>query len=280
MQDGAHRLPVPLYLASRWMRIWPAMAVTAVLVWVVYDRLELQQPGSLSSTTALLGLSTRQNDIVGTIWSLDIEMQFYLLLPVVLATKTIFRRPLDLAIATALTFGLGCILYFGAGILTALLYFPMFGTGIAIYLFDLRAGFKIASSLAVLSLTFMALMNGHGYRSLPQIERDIGFMAASLLFAPFVSWNVAQRSGRIDRLLGNLSYPLYLVQEPAIQLTNHFIGAWLLWKPVAVSVCAVLTAALYATIDRPFEALRTKLIAAGNPMRKQAMGMGLGSSAP
>lgn len=259
MQDGPHRLPVPLYIASRWLRIWPAMAVTAITVWVVFYGLHLAQPGSLTSTTALLGLATRHDDIVGTIWSLDIEMQFYLLLPIVLAMKTVLRGPKELAIAATVSFAVGTALFFTAGVLTAVLYFPMFAAGIGIYLFDLRAGSKVAFSLAALGLVIMALMTGHGYRSLPQIDRDFGFMAASLLLAPFVSWNVVQKSGRVDRLLGNLSFPLYLVQEPTIHITEHFAAAWALWKPVSVCLCAALTGVLYVLVDRPMEAFRQSL---------------------
>jgi peptidoglycan/LPS O-acetylase OafA/YrhL len=263
MQDGPHHLPTPRYLLSRLMRIWPATAGAAIITYLAYHSLGLAAPGSLESTLAVLGLATRANDSVGTIWSLDIELQFYILLPMLLLTSSALRQRGVLAAFAVVALVAGGLLYLSAGLVSVLTFLPMFAVGLSLYLSPANASGRIAAfSLAAGFLTLTALSwPTVRFHNNPQIIRDYGFMLASLLFVPFIAWNIRQRSGDIDRLLGALSFPLYLVQEPCIIIAKAEMGQNAYWKVGALALVLTATAALYVLIDAPTERLRKRFFA-------------------
>ena len=76
------------YLRDRLLRVWPLLAVTALAIALAFTLAGTRHPGSLWSTLALLGLATRHGDVIGVAWSLDIELQFYVALPLVLTAIT------------------------------------------------------------------------------------------------------------------------------------------------------------------------------------------------
>jgi len=138
MQDGPHHQRYLGFLTSRFLRIWPQLAVAALAAHCAHRLFHLPIRGSLLSTLALIGLATRGDDIVGTIWSLDIEAQFYLLLPPILYFKSLLSNPRSLLLMAAASFGLGCALFLSTGGITAFLYFPMFAVGLSVYLLNWR----------------------------------------------------------------------------------------------------------------------------------------------
>jgi peptidoglycan/LPS O-acetylase OafA/YrhL len=260
MQDGPHHQRYLGFLTSRFLRIWPQLAVAALAAHCAHRLFHLPIRGSLLSTLALIGLATRGDDIVGTIWSLDIEAQFYLLLPPILYFKSLLSNPRSLLLMAAASFGLGCALFLSTGGITAFLYFPMFAVGLSVYLLnwrmrgDLTFGLFAAALLAITVLTIPALH----FTSRSHFQRDIVFMAVTLLVGPFVAWNVRQPSGLSDRLLGNLSYPFYLVHEPCIFVITSF-GISLATKILALAVSIPATALLYLGVDRPVDEIRERL---------------------
>lgn len=261
MQDGAHRLPIPVFYLSRILRISPALVVTALVTFLAYSAANMPEPGSLKSTLLLLGLATRRDDIVGTIWSLDIELQFYILLPLVLGAKSWFDSPIKLIGATAVLFGLGLHLYLVRGLATVFLYAPMFAVGLSTYLHRTNFSFGLVIGSLTLGLGVISLVvyPAFGLHNQAQVIRDIIFMAAAMLFIPFVSWNVSQSGGSRDRLMGDLSYPLYLVQEPCIQIAQYKLGQFEHWKFAGLLLVISTTAILYWFIDFPVEKFRRRL---------------------
>lgn len=83
-----------------------------------------------------------------------------------------------------------------------------------------------------------------------------------LLLVPFVAWNVRQPSGRLDRFLGDLSFPLYLVHWPTIALLKPLWGGQpgLGGKALTLLVILAVTLALYALVDRPLERWRKRTV--------------------
>lgn len=266
MQGGAHRQNYMAYLLSRALRIWPQLAVTAIAVLMAYTILGMPIPGSLFSTIGLLGLATRQNDIIGVVWSLDIEMQFYILLPILLLMATSIDRLWKLILLTAILFVAGYFLYLKYKILTVFVYFPMFSAGFSIYLFEWKVSRRAAVLCAILGVIGLAVLNWPPFHfsRVAQIHRDIVFMSTALIFTPFVAWNVFQTSNSVDRLLGNLSYPLYLVHEPCNFIAQAFAPRSI-WKGIGLVASMIAGLALYIAADRPIERFRARI-------RKQMQG--------
>lgn len=60
--------------------------------------------------------------------------------------------------------------------------------------------------------------------------------------------------------LGALSFPLYLVQEPCIQIARAEIANAAIWKAAAVSFSINATAILYLCVDAPIEKWRKRFV--------------------
>ena len=229
---------VPAFYISRTLRVWPLYAVVTVLAWLLHAHAEAVRPESLWSALTLLGLAARAGDVIGVSWSLDIELQFYLAIPLItLAAQRL--QPLALLALAVAAFGLGIAL-FAAHVPTLLFYLPAF-----------TAAMTMVPALS--GLLFKAQFTD-------SLAQNLGQMAWILLLAPFVAWNINQPSDRFDRWLGDLSYPLYLVHLPVVRMLAEVMpvtGAG--GKLVAVVAVLVVSIAMFMGVDRPLEARRQRL---------------------
>lgn len=257
---------VPSFIASRTLRVWPLYAVVTVLAWLLHAHAEAQRPESLWSALILLGLAARPGDVLGVSWSLDIEMQFYLAIPLIALAVQRFK-PVWLLVGAAVAFGLG-IWLFTLRVPTLLFYLPAFLAGFAFY--HLRwqpaPGLVRASLIAALGFGLLVAVvpawNGLLFKSAftDSMAGNLGHMAWVLLLAPLVAWNINQPSDRLDRWLGDLSFPLYLVHLPVVRLMGETMPAMGdAGKPVAVGVIMLASIAVFMGIDRPLEARRQRL---------------------
>jgi peptidoglycan/LPS O-acetylase OafA/YrhL len=229
---------VPAFYISRTLRVWPLYAVVTVLAWLLHAHAEAVRPESLWSALTLLGLAARAGDVIGVSWSLDIELQFYLAIPLITLAAQRLQPLAVLALAVA-AFGLGIAL-FAAHVPTLLFYLPAF-----------TAAMTMVPALS--GLLFKAQFTD-------SLAQNLGQMAWILLLAPFVAWNINQPSDRFDRWLGDLSYPLYLVHLPVVRMLAEVMpvtGAG--GKLVAVVAVLVVSIAMFMGVDRPLEARRQRL---------------------
>ena len=229
---------VPAFYVSRTLRVWPLYAVVTVLAWLLHAHAEAVRPESLWSALTLLGLAARAGDVIGVSWSLDIELQFYLAIPLITLAAQRLQPLAVLALAVA-AFGLGIAL-FAAHVPTLLFYLPAF-----------TAAMTMVPALS--GLLFKAQFTD-------SLAQNLGQMAWILLLAPFVAWNINQPSDRFDRWLGDLSYPLYLVHLPVVRMLAEVMpvtGAG--GKLVAVVAVLVVSIAMFMGVDRPLEARRQRL---------------------
>jgi peptidoglycan/LPS O-acetylase OafA/YrhL len=88
--------------------------------------------------------------------------------------------------------------------------------------------------------------------------------AAYLVFAGALPWLFCcWRRSRIDRLVGELSYPLYLAHELVISVVFETLKAGPTGREIAVVVLAIgVAAAVWLVIDRPVDAWRHRRFAA------------------
>jgi len=194
-------------------------------------------------------------------WSLRMEMAFYgMALAAILVALWLGRwsRPI---IGASLAAGLLASLWFvrlqRPGVLSCA---PMFLTGVAICLALRRGGALrwgyVAAALPVAALGFTS-WGQHGH---PLLARQ-GMLLALLLglFAvlaqlPAVSWQ------KLDKRLGDLSYPLYLNHYAVgVVLTDVFAARGLGIYAVAVVSSVALAALMGGMVDRRLTAIRARV---------------------
>lgn len=248
------------YLLDRIMRVWPLLAVTAASVVALKLIAGETNEGSLSSTLLLLGLATRHGDVLGVTWSLDIELQFYIALPMALWLVEQLDARHRVVIGAAMlasVFALGVALD-RDGVRTMLLWAPAFAAGALIFVYRPIVSGRAA---AIALLAFAALMALPSLRPLlikgdESWWNDPVLVVVCLTLVPFIAWNLAQRSSTLDRHLGNLSFPFYLVHFPIVHALTADGHSTIAYKAAALLVSAVLALALYILVDRPLDHLR------------------------
>lgn len=247
-QGGIHRLP--LFFLNRFLRIWPLYISAALLAGLLLGR---DLP--LTSYTLIGVASTPGPKPLGVEWSLDVEAQFYLVLPLIAAV-----RPLALLV---LPFAAGWWLYDAHGIITVAMYIPAFAAGMLLYrrrAAPLRIG-PLASLLAFAALTLVLA-------ALPQtrgmlwaggariMNIDLFAMLWMLPLIPYVAASLRRPSSPFDRHLGAFSYPLYLVHEPVIRY-----GVAHGWpKPAWLAAGFILALLFYLLLDIPIEKARYRML--------------------
>ena len=261
-----------VFYLSRFMRIWLAFATAFLATFLILALTPLAKPAEMLWGLPLLGIATTKRDVLGTSWSLDVELQFYLLVPVISLVLVWMgqsrARLMVLAIGVAGLTILGWGLQLSLGLWTLMSYLPAFIIGALIWHWRLQgtgrsAAIGVAAFLAVGVLVVMIPY----LRPLLSREIDGPFhedwfgMAWVTLLVPFVIWNLEQKSGPFDMHLGNYSYALYITHWPIIAFMRADLRPVTLPEALLILVViAVVSAAFYLTVDRGWESVRRKLI--------------------
>jgi peptidoglycan/LPS O-acetylase OafA/YrhL len=219
--------------------------------------------------------------LVPTTWALTVEMFFYLIICIG-ASKNIFRVKVWFLASLAYV-----ALSFYLGGSTADRYFPIpaaslpFSIGALLYFCSkiegIRLGF-IRSRLSTNILFAAMLINvllwvlvKHALK-LGEIA-EIGFylnlvICSALIFSVIMGGKIAFIGKRADKFIGDLSYPIYLMQWQVGLLVSFLLfgfplhdysisGLWSLW--VSIVVVIMLSVACVFLIDRPVQAVRERI---------------------
>ncbi len=268
---GSHRIRT--FYASRLLRIWPVYACVLVLAVITFAALNISSQSLSLSNLTLIGLASTGGDPLGVSWSLDIELQFYLLLPIFLGLVVWSEQhrfgTLKLAGLAIAAFFWGWFLQLEFGIWTVLSYLPLFAAGMILarleYLPTTRT--TLLSGLVFLAVGVLAtlLPFTEDYLlkdSVTPFPEDWFGMLWALTLLPFIAWNVQQESPPLDRHLGNISYTLYLVHWPIILIAQSFLTSQMghMWKVIAILVSFTVAVLIYLACDMPLERLRRQII--------------------
>ena len=257
--------PLDFYI-SRFLRLWPAFVVAVLFALALRWALGLEVDPMGFTALPLLGVAVHQHDPLGISWSLDVELQFYFMLPLLLFAAERARRATVVLVA-ALTVA---AIWFNYTVLfeTVFCYLPAFFAGMLIYLMRINAGPRAAILSLVLFLAAgwgMTLSPATvGFVTAPSMQAEIvrpGTMLWALTLTPFVAWNVRQHSTGFDRALGDLSYSLYLTHYPLVAAIGTLTGGFSSMQKVGmVILIATVALAFYGLIDRPIEIWRARLM--------------------
>ncbi len=198
-------------------------------------------------------------------WTLRVEFAFYLAAFATCALAARIGRPRGWVVGFALAVAYASfgrfLLAHGAGT-QQILCVPFFAFGLACFLLGRRPGAaSIAHVLAVSAFVPVAFpywaQKGH-----PVVAYQLAWLC--LLFGLFFGLTriarVPQRVARLDRWLGDLSYPLYIGHGVALVLLMSLApnAGWPLFA-AGIAASLLLAAALHMAVERPLRGLRDRL---------------------
>lgn len=242
------------FYTARYLRIAPLY-----LLAVAGAALLRGQPLHAENLT-LFGVASTHRDPTGVAWSLDIELQFYILVPFLIAA--IAASPVWLSATLLLAVSAsGYWIATCTGIATVAIYLPAFALGTLTYVKAWKPSLRTAhiSLAGFVAMTVLTALTPFLDKSIPDpFDQTIWGFFWMLPLVPYVARSLTVRSTRFDRDLGNLSYPLYLVHFTIITLALSRFGDSAVVKLAAAAVSIVVAMAAYLLIDRPVDSWRIR----------------------
>jgi peptidoglycan/LPS O-acetylase OafA/YrhL len=301
-----HR-PAATFILSRLWRLLPVYYV-ALAIFIVCDRL-FPTDGSLTHLPAgwdgvhlvlshlfILGYASQAfpNKLLLPVWSLDIELQFYLVAPLLILILQRMRPvwATQLALIAVAAIGLAAFFRFystvydqSAGFLPIYLAFFLIGLLTAQAAWKPSAGLAVGSFAAALALVaicvalpatrslFVGRFSGAFLGYNPHAN-----VVLALMVAPYAMATLHRRPsatsllGRSDRDLGNITYEIYLLHWPVLSVMEHFVGHVnsLRQLPALVAAWAALiplSLCVYRFLDRKLERRRKAWVAGRRTVR-------------
>ncbi len=224
--------------------------------------------------------------LIFPVWSLDIELQFYLAAPLliwVLTSTSMFSwQRVTLYLVTVVGFMVFLTVYFlepQSGFLPMYLIFFLIGLHTAHH--QWRPNPATAVALFVLGLLLVALcmavpatrslfLEGSFSGPLSDFNTD-GCLVVAFLMAPYAMATVRKappanrRLAGFDRDLSNVTYEIYLIHWTLAGLILYFFGHWSHYKQLPIIVAAYVLVfpmswVVYKFVDRPIDRLRVVFV--------------------
>jgi peptidoglycan/LPS O-acetylase OafA/YrhL len=271
--------PFSTFYLSRSLRLIPTFVLInflAVLVWmfVLHRGIVEGNPDnllhSLASNVIIFGYASLATQFLVPAWSLDIEIQFYLLAPLLI--PLVLRWPGPALLASGLL-AVGAFVVFGNDLITAeghgslLSYLLFFTIGMAAalthwrvpaWLGRLSLGSGLAIILLIIGLAPLRdlLTGGAGPHGALFTYNLILNAALALVFAPFALSTTQHRGGPMDAMFGEMSFVVYLVHWPAVLIVGERYGSLpalerLPYVVAAILLSMVVTYGLWWFFDGP-----------------------------
>jgi peptidoglycan/LPS O-acetylase OafA/YrhL len=252
-----------VFLVSRFWRVAPVFLVCTVIAAVLYHR--GLSPAQFARSTLLLLYNIYGYNLLPPAWTLDVEMQFYLLVPIIVLIRHAW--PLLLVVPAVLWSAVPAVRLLPDSLL---FYAPFFAIGIGLYVTSWRVAAR-GAAISLLAVLGYAVLRVSVPLPTPEVlgltdKFNDGMMC--LLAVPFIAFNVRQHSPR-DKTLGDLSYIVYLFHwMPVYALRVHmgYYGGtdFGLRDAPAVLLAWIATATgsllILHLVDRPSERIRAAFL--------------------
>lgn len=275
-RDHSFAVQIRRYLVNRALRVFPMYwACLALTVWCLTllpawrDAYEFSQR-AIVQNALLLGLNQSEfwrsdTRFIGAAWTLDIELQFYLIVPVLVWAWRRYDWNWSIGLATA-TLASFILLSMPTGIVgwdrSLLPWLGFFLIGFTVYSLRDRV------TAHVRHLAWISCAVGMIGVALSMSQRPI--VAQWVLAAAFIGLAAMivvqpQKSSSLDAVLGDLSFPVFLVHPVIIQtgipakLATLTFGESLVSHAIVSMALSVLAGwILHLTISRPLEEIRRR----------------------
>jgi peptidoglycan/LPS O-acetylase OafA/YrhL len=253
------------FLVSRMWRVTPVFALCSAIAWaLLWWRGDAPENvggliHQLFSNVMILGYNSLsyQANVPG--WSLDMEIQFYLVAPAVifLVSRNIY------AVLGCVALSLLAPRFGGSATVLPFLYF--FGVGVAAATHDLKPSPRLAYGSLVASMAALVLCAALFFTGLePATATQVVFgnksnLLIAVMMTPWAIYTTQQKSGATDRMVGDMSYIFYLLHWSALGAIGTGEGSYGARFLLCVEAMVVVLGASYLIwllFDRPIGKLR------------------------
>jgi peptidoglycan/LPS O-acetylase OafA/YrhL len=249
------RSPTLTFYISRAWRIYPLAIIGTLMMAAVASPTPTMQ--TVVWNFALIGLKLGKS-LNPPEWSLAIEVQFYLAAPflfIALRQATVMWAVVGFGLLAWLAFAFS---FAGTTLLVFVLHFAL-----GIFYARTRRAADWMRRLAPISVGLFfflgVLPNAFDPVVSGRTAERLAAVVLSISALPYVAACLTMPSSRIDRVLGDLAYPIYLTHWPA------FVFAARATPDYAIALGILVTCAgsvmLWALVDRPLERWRRSFVA-------------------
>jgi len=265
---------MPQYLLSLALSVGAIALVVYLRPWSIPNSLVGHAGATLLAPDVILlnvfmvlpGIGKDAPTHIPYVWALRAEVIFYAMLMLVI-WASIYRRSLayaGLAVSAALLF-VSSLLGVGQEIFQ---YVPFFAMGvIAYFAFERRSRAFFAALAALFALSVWtcvrvsipASFTTTSFSASQSIFHPVSFMLLVAAFFVLVNVRIPSSLAKIDRAIGDLSYPLYLQQHAVILLGMTFLPSSY-WTVAAVLVLTLVVAfGSDMAVEIPLRSLRDRI---------------------
>jgi len=257
------------FVASRVSRLypayWAAVLLTAALRWA-WPAFEARTPAEVLVNLTMLQDPLGVARVDGVYWTLWVELQFYVLVALLVRAGPGSRRVLAFsAVAPVAAAGVTLTRPDAAGVLTLVEWLPLFCAGMVLSLIHRDRSRPVLWCALALDVTLAAAVAAvRTPRAVDAIASGTPTSAAvvvagvvgAVVLVAVCTLRVRDRGPRWFTVAGLLTYPLYLTHEYVAWATVEALSPRLgtgLTLAVATAVCLAVAAAVHLVVERPVQ---------------------------
>lgn len=270
--------PYITYIISRAWRLFPTFIASSAVVLSALYVIDLDFSDIFSKNTAshlifsqlfILGYATLPNPPIPPAWSLDVELQFYIIAPllaIILHRMDNKGRGISAFIAAIFCAIFGMLM--GARAMPPYLFFFLAGMLSAASKWEPseRLAFATLGAAVIITSAFVGLgiLVKHSAVSYLDIFVQPAMAISATLTIPYAIFTTRQRGGRNDKVFGDLSYTVYVVHWAAVIWLDRHAADWS--GPIRLTMTVLAGTATLATswviwkLLKPLDRLRGRWV--------------------